>query len=267
MLMNRWEVIMSSRADDIRKRMAKRKKEMEKNKPVQKKSKKMNWLQDEERHGFDQLPSYDSPPPKDSNTNHPLFKKEVFLFKVLVSACLFLIVAIMFKNDGAIFEKPKAFVVEAMDKNFQFATVINWYEEQFGQTFALLPKKQTEESVEEAQPSLPATGKVLQAFEQDGQKISIETNMGEKVEAANGGVVEFIGEKPGFGQTVIIQHADQSQSWYGNLAEIDVKAYDYVEKSAEVGEAATKEDGKGLFYFAIKKGDDFVDPSQVIPFE
>lgn len=265
--MNRWEVMMSSRADDIRKRMAKRKKEMEKNKPVQKKSHKLNWLQDEERHGFDQLPSYDRPPHQ-IKTNHPLFKKEIFLFKVLASACLFLVVAIMFKNDAALFEKPKAFVADAMDKNFQFATVIHWYEEQFGQSFALLPKqKQNEELAEETQPSLPATGKVLQEFEQDGQKISIETNMNEKVEASNGGVVEFIGEKPGFGQTVIIQHADQSQTWYGNLAEIDVKAYDYVEKGAEVGQADAKEDGKGLFYFAIKKGDDFVDPSQVIPFE
>ncbi|MCM3179776.1 M23 family metallopeptidase [Cytobacillus horneckiae] len=256
---------MSSRADEIRRKMAKRKKERERlNKNN---DHHLVTPEDEERHGFNQLPSYDGPP-GDKNS-HPLFRKEVFFFKILASACLFLIVAILFKNDSDTFTDARVFVEKSMEQSFQFAAVSKWYEEKFGTTFALLPTKEKEQA-EEAEPSgyaLPASAKILEEFDDNGQRILIETNQGEKVEAMNEGLVEYAGEKEGFGKTVIIQHADESQSWYGNLEEITVKPFEYIKKGKDVGQAATTEDGKGLFYFAIKKDESFVDPYQVIPFE
>jgi stage IV sporulation protein FA len=44
--------------------------------------------------------------------------------------------------------------------------------------------------------------------------------------------------------------------------------YDFVNKGKEVGIVENSKKGDaGTFYFAIKKGDKFVDPSQVIQFE
>ncbi len=84
------------------------------------------------------------------------------------------------------------------------------------------------------------------------------------------GIVKFAGVKEGLGKTVIIQHSDQTETWYGNLDDINVSLYEYIEKQKVVGTVSdsTGEDKtKGKYYFAIKKGDDFIDPIQVIRFE
>ncbi|MHC8522700.1 peptidoglycan DD-metalloendopeptidase family protein [Rossellomorea sp. H39__3] len=45
----------------------------------------------------------------------------------------------------------------------------------------------------------------------------------------------FAGKKDDLGNTVVIQHADQSESWYGHLEAIDVKQYEKVEKGEPSG--------------------------------
>ena len=111
-------------------------------------------------------------------------------------------------------------------------------------------------------------GKILEDFGENGQRITIETGKGAMVEAMNGGLVLEIGEKEGFGQTVVIQHPDKRKSWYGNLSSVNVTLYQYIEKGTVVGKATDYEDGtNSSFFFAIKEGDDFVDPIQVIQFD
>ena len=63
---------------------------------------------------------------------HPLFRKEVFFFKVLLSAILVLSVAILYKNAPSSFDGAKAVTEKVMKEEFQFATVAKWYEKQFG---------------------------------------------------------------------------------------------------------------------------------------
>jgi stage IV sporulation protein FA len=258
---------MSSRTEDVRKRMMKRKKERER-------MEKMNHgrlvYSEEEKHGFDRIPTYDIGP---GEGNHPLFKKEVFLFKVLASACLVLIVAILFRSPADKAVTVQDYVKKTMDQEFQFAAVSDWYEKQFGKPLALLPAKSesgedNQELSEENEYALPASGKILEDFGDNGQRIMIETGKGAGVEAMNEGLVHFVGMKDGFGKTVIVQHADKSETWYGNLNGIEVNLYEYISKGTKVGTAMDSEDGtKGSFYFAIKKGDDFIDPVQVIKFE
>ncbi|MFL6558418.1 MAG: peptidoglycan DD-metalloendopeptidase family protein [Bacillus sp. (in: firmicutes)] len=79
-----------------------------------------------------------------------------------------------------------------------------------------------------------------------------------------------MGVKEGIGNTVIIQHSDKSETWYGNLADVKVKLYEYVDKRSVVGTVSTsagEDKTKGKYYFAIKKDDNFIDPIQVIRFE
>ncbi|MGG1400392.1 M23 family metallopeptidase [Bacillus salipaludis] len=257
-----------STPDEIRKRINKRKKELgmqEKNPDRQ-----LAWPGEEEKYGFNHVSSYGSGP---DDEGHPLFRMEVFIFKILASACLFLVVAILFRNHTTTFDQARDVVRTTMDKEFKFAVVSQWYEEKFGKPLALLPfnepkkEKQTETETAE-KPALPATGKVLENFEKNGQGIMIETANGASVRAMNGGTVTFSGVKDGIGKTVIIQHSDGTETWYGNLADIQVKLYDYVEKRKVVGTVSSSEEkSKGKYYFAIKKGDDFIDPVQVIRFE
>ena len=61
-----------------------------------------------------------------------LYRKEVFFFKVLLSAILVLSVAILYKNAPSSFNGAKAVTEKVMKEEFQFATVAKWYEKQFG---------------------------------------------------------------------------------------------------------------------------------------
>ena len=171
-------------------------------------------------------------------SNHPLFRKEVFIFKILASACLVLIVAIMFRSQTPILDPAKEFVTKSMQEDFQFAAVSDWYESTFGKQLALLPTSDpdkipnSENESKQMQYALPASGRILEEFGENGQRITIEIGKDANVEAMNEGLVSFIGQKDGFGQTVVIQHADKSEAWYGNLSSMDVTLYEYIEKGA-----------------------------------
>lgn len=252
--------------DEIRRRIAKRRKEGRGNSV----ERRLIPLGEEEKHGFNPLASYD--PKGYEEGSHPLFRKEVFFFKLLASICLFLVVAIVFRNQSPALDSTRALVKNTMETEFQFAAVSSWYEGKFGKPLALLPfteQKQPAENVS-GQYAVPASGRILENFEKNGQGIMVETGKGAPVKAFNEGNVVFAGIKEGIGKTVIIQHADQTESWYGNLDQIHVGLYEFVQKGKEVGidgESSSQDKTKGAFYFAIKKGDKFIDPIQVIRFE
>ncbi|WP_202171324.1 M23 family metallopeptidase [Bacillus sp. USDA818B3_A] len=263
-----------STPEEIRRRIAKRKKEQGNNSkgPERMPERQITWPGADDHYDFKNMsPSGNG----GDDAGHPLFKKEVFFFKILASALLFLAIAILFRNHTAKLDPARDFITGQMDKDFEFAVVSNWYEEKFGKPLALLPftdsDKAEEKTVAENQNfSVPAMGKILENFEKNGQGIMIETGKGAAVQAINDGLVTFVGVKEGIGKTIIIQHADQSETWYGNLDEVKVKLYEYIDKRAVVGTVSTsanEDKTKGKYYFAIKKGDNFIDPIQVIRFE
>lgn len=202
------------------------------------------------------------------NTEHPLFNREIFLFKILASACLVLIVAIAFKNQSQQLEPVRSTVTKVMEKEFQFAMVADWYEDTFGKPLALFPEKAPNKKEAPAKYALPANGVILEDFQADNQGVTIQTVKGEAVEAIQSGVVKFAGVDKEFGKTIIIQHPDQSETWYGQLGAIKVKAYDKVQAGDQIGVVSSKEnETTGEFYFAIKQDEKFIDPVQVIKFE
>ncbi|PLT32404.1 M23 family metallopeptidase [Bacillus sp. V5-8f] len=252
---------MKDRRKEIQNRIAKRRKQN---------NKRMNdpWMlvENEERYGFEST-AYEGTSEKD----HPLFKKEYFYFKAMAALCLFLLIAVMFKHPSPKLDKARSYVEDAMTTEFQFASVSNWYEEKFGKPIAFLPEDTIPQGADEEldiEYALPATAKITESFESNGEGIILETGAEAKVEAMNQGVVIFAGSKEGLGKTIVIQHGDKSESWYGQLASVDVKLYQSVTKGREIGKVKKSEDGtKGTFYLAIKKGDSFIDPKKVIPFE
>jgi stage IV sporulation protein FA len=263
--------MVRSRSDDIRKRIAKRRRDKERMGNNPDNDRLFTLPSEEDHHGFSPIVTYEGGGPEEEI--HPLFRKEVFLFKILASVCLFLVIAILFRNQTAQFDSARNVVKKTMETEFQFAAVSTWYEEKFGKPLAILPftgNKQNNNLTAKSQYAVPASGKILENFQKNGQGIMIETGKGTKVEAMNEGIVRFAGVKEGLGKIVIIQHSDQTESWYGNLASINVKLYEYIDKGKEVGTvsgSADKAKTKGEFYFAIKKGDHFIDPIQVIRFE
>lgn len=102
----------------------------------------------------------------------------------------------------------------------------------------------------------------------NGQGVFVQTATNATVESVNEGIVVFAGKKEELGNTVQIQHADGTESWYANLNDMSVKLYDYVSKKQKIGIVSNDENNKnGKFYFAIKKNEKFIDPIQVISFD
>lgn len=108
----------------------------------------------------------------------------------------------------------------------------------------------------------------MQGFQKNGQGVFVQTATNATVESVNEGIVVFAGKKEELGNTVQIQHADGTESWYGNLNDMSVKLYDYVSKKQKIGTVNSDENNKnGKFYFAMKKNEKFIDPIQVISFD
>jgi stage IV sporulation protein FA len=195
-----------------------------------------------------------------------------FLMRILGAICLFLLVGVLFKSQASELDGVRNFVKQTFENEFQFTQVSAWYEEQFGKPLALLPAiddpKEADENINvKAVYALPAT--VTQSFEDNGKGILLETGSNSDVVAVNAGQVTYIGEKENLGKTIIIQHSDGSETWYGMLESInkDVKIYDVVEKGASIGKVSKSEENTGQFYFAVKKDDSFIDPLQVVNFD
>ena len=129
--------------------------------------------------------------------NHPLFKKEYFFFKVLACDCLILVVAVIFKHPSQQLDPARNYVTSTMNQDFQFASISSWYESTFGKPIAFLPQKEAPTETVNEPYALPASAKITQTFETNGEGIIVETGKGSKVEAINEGLVIFAGTKEG----------------------------------------------------------------------
>ena len=69
-------------------------------------------------------------------------------------------------------------------------------------------------------------------------KLTVDENY--MVPVLESGIVIFLGEKEGYGNTVVIEQVDGVDVYYSNISTDNVKLYDYVEKGTLLGEAENK---------------------------
>ncbi len=172
------------------------------------------------------------------------FKKYVtgLISRVLVTIILFLVTLIMTKNNASLKDLINKNVYT---KNFKFTKARNIYNKYFGKHFAQ-PKEVSQVFSEKINYTKSNLYK-------DGVKLTVASNY--LVPAIESGIVVFIGDKEGYGNTLIIEQIDGVEVWYSNIEIKDVKMYDYVEKGSLIGEVIDKnlyllfqKDGKYLNY-------------------
>lgn len=83
--------------------------------------------------------------------------------------------------------------------------------------------------------------------------VKVEMNSGESVNLLESGIVVFIGEKTGYGKTLIIQQSNGVDVWYGNIDNLNVNLYDYVNKNTVIGTC------NGELYLVFQKNGEFLD--------
>lgn len=175
-----------------------------------------------------------------------------YITKVLLVTVLTLLTMITLKSNTSLKTK---FYKEVFTKNFSFAKVNQLYQNYFGSPipFQDLIKKPVTTVFQE---SLTYQDESLY---QDGVKLTVGENY--LVPNRESGMVVFIGEKEGYGKTVIIQGMSGVDTWYGNLNEVNVKLYDYVGEGDLIGEVKDnilymvfQKEGKNLNYKDYIKG-------------
>ena len=172
------------------------------------------------------------------------YKKNITKF--LITIILTLIVLINIKGNSEFKDKFYNLVYE---NNFSFATINSLYQKYFGSPIPFLDIVNTKtKHVFNEKLEYSKVNKYL-----DGVNLTVSDNY--LVPILESGLVVFKGERDGYNNTVIIQQIDGVDVWYGNIDNVSVNLYDYVEKGTLLGEVNSnnlylvfKKDGNVLNY-------------------
>ena len=126
-----------------------------------------------------------------------------------------------------------------LETNFEFSKINTLYNKYIG--------KLTDENAEVVSGNqlLEYTSKEKY---NDGVKLTVSENY--NVNLLESGIVVYIGEKEGYGNTIIVQQSNGIDAWYGNIENVDVKIYDYIVKGTIIGNA-----NKTLYLVFQKNGE------------
>lgn len=224
----------------------------------------------------DPYPYWEQP---DEGQHSPVHRSRRFFVQCLISALLVGSTYLINTSTGDHFHAVKSSIKTAMTQEFQFAAVSNWYEKNLGAPISFLPSfsNNTSKSADGGRSistnrtnsssfAEPVIGEVKSPYSNTTKGVTVETSSHSEVRAVKDGLVVFVGKKKNIGETVVIQHKDSDESWYGKLDKANVKVYQEVKKGQKIGITSGK-DKKGTFYFALKKGEKFIDPIQVMSFD
>jgi stage IV sporulation protein FA len=149
-----------------------------------------------------------------------------YALKLMFTVVLTLTVLISLKANS----KFKTFFYQQVyTKNFSFATLNELYQAQFGSPipFKDLLIDNTKQVFNE-QLTYSDASKY-----KDGVKLIVANNY--LVPAKSNGLVIFVGNKDGYGQTIIIQQTNGIEVWYSNLETLTVSLYDYIDAGDLIG--------------------------------
>ncbi len=177
----------------------------------------------------------------DNNASHYV---NSLISRVLLSVIVFF-GAIIFMNSTKV---GNEFIKETVLKeNISFTKIANIYNKYFGDIVPFEKVMKDDKTVfnEKIQYESITNYK-------DGYELTVNKNY--LVPIINSGVVVFVGEKEGFGNTVIIQGIDEVDYWYGNVGNLSVGLYDYVSKGGYLGTAQGEK-----MYLQFRKGNEYLE--------
>lgn len=176
-----------------------------------------------------------------------MIKKSTFV-KFMISIILTLITLILLKNNN---ELKSIFYKKVYEDNISFASINEFYKSKFGYQLPFLEYFN--------KTSLVFNEKLTykeDSIYKDGVNLTVDENY--LVPSIDDGMVVFIGEKDGYGKTVIIEQKNGVTVWYSNLNEVNLKMYDYVLKGELVGNVSNN------LYLVFTKDGEYVSYKEYI---
>ncbi|UFJ39048.1 M23 family metallopeptidase [Brevibacillus humidisoli] len=192
-----------------------------------------------------------------------------------VGALLILGAAYLFFQSAVPFPSPwKETARQIMTRDFNFEGVAAWYESRFGSSPSILPVLTPDQAADPASQTaphpvwrFPQEWRLVKPYDPSSAKVVID--VGESGQVINGetGWVTYVGEKPGFGTTIVVKLASEREVWYGNVETAEVVVNDWVNPGDVLGKAKTFTGSTRYLYLALRQKEQFVDPMDVITFE
>ncbi|HIV75443.1 MAG TPA: M23 family metallopeptidase [Candidatus Pseudogracilibacillus intestinigallinarum] len=193
----------------------------------------------------------------------PIANKHMFrrqrLFRSFVGALtLFLLSVFLLQTNIQFFQPVAQFVHNGMKEEFPFAKVNEWYVSNFGSPLAIIPTKQMKDGTESG--DFLTENEVIETFSTNGQGMTVLATNEENVNAMQRGVIIFAGNDKDYGKTIVVQHANNSTTTYGQLKDVDVHIYETVEAGDRIGKASKAKE----VYVQMEKNNTYMDPLEVI---
>lgn len=93
--------------------------------------------------------------------------------------------------------------------------------------------------------------------------IDFKGQIGDPVRATASGVVEFAGRKGGYGNTIILRHANGLSTLYAHLNSVDVKLNQKVTSGSKIGELGNTGRSTGAhLHYEVRKNEEKVNPAK-----
>ena len=160
--------------------------------------------------------------------------------RILIVIVLFLVCLILIKSNTTFKNNLIKYVYE---DSFKFTKLKSLYEKYFGKILSI------DKITPQEQEVFSETLKYDKAnIYKDGVMLTVNENY--MVPTIESGIVVFMGDKEGYGSTVIIEQINGIDVWYSNIKTNDIKMYDYIEKGSLIGET----NGKKLYMVFQKEG-------------
>lgn len=200
-----------------------------------------------------------------------------FIKRLAVSVILFGAVMGAFKWDAAFLQPAKLFIADSLHREMDFTAAAVWYTDHFGGAPSFLPIFQNDDpsplKVSASRKYMtPLKGTVAQPFAITMKGIEIvpdpDGGGSQQVQSMDAGRVIEVSNSPEAGTTVVIQHTATLTGIYGRLEETKLTVGSWVEEGDRVGQvSASTSEHDPTFYFALKEGDTYIDPTEVISFD
>ncbi|MFS0727368.1 peptidoglycan DD-metalloendopeptidase family protein [Paenibacillus sp. 1P07SE] len=212
-----------------------------------------------------------SPPPVRSGGAQLL--KELQL-KILLSLLLLGSGWGIYQLDMPWAKTGQALITRMLTEEMDFSAAAAWYDRTFAGSPAFIPIfGGREEAAERAHTGVRSdtvapvdAGIIIRGFTERSSGIEIAAAPSAEVRAVERGRVLIVSDESALGETVIIQHANRMLSVYGRLASSGIAPHDWVEAGEKIGTLQSA-GGQAVLYFAVRDGEQYVDPAGVIPFD
>ena len=170
-----------------------------------------------------------------------------FISRTLVCIIIFLVISIVcnFNDKNLLWFKNNIFNT-SIDFSF-FNNLYNKYVDKY------LPFDLYEDKI------VMKEGLVYNSKEKYLNGVSLNVGENYNLSSLMGGIVVYIGEKEGLGNTVIVQGTDGIDYWYSNIDNLSVSLYDYIEKDKIIGISMSDS-----IYLTFLKDGEYIDYEEYI---